>query len=121
MTKEEILAEIDSISHFLKNAPMPKEGGVLAERLTNLCAFHARCPEIVADAEYILNSAKAEASNSPEIDYKVWNATRVKNFIESKVLTEQKIFRYADRLNATIVHSIDAVRSQLSYLKSLND
>lgn len=122
-TLENILQEITEISEWLKDAPLPKEGAILALRLTELNSYHARLPEIVADAEYLLNAAKAEASNDPVIDYsnKSWNSTRVKNFIESKTNNEQRTYRFAERLNATIVHQIDSVRSQLSYLKSLND
>jgi len=68
-----------------------------------------------------LLAAKAQASDdiisvTPQI-----SATLLKIKIENRCKNEIKALRFAERLEATASHQLDGLRSQLSYLKSLND
>ncbi len=47
--------------------------------------------------------------------------TVFKQLINGRTVNEAKILKFTERLNRTITHQIDGVRSQLSYLKSLAD
>lgn len=115
-----LLKEITDISEFLKSE-YGIHGNELSRRISEVNAYHARLPEIVATAEYILLAAKAQASEdilnaSPEI-----TATLLKIKIENRCKNEIKALRFAERLESTASHQLDGLRSQLSYLKSLND
>jgi hypothetical protein len=44
-------------------------------------------------------------------------ATRLREVLASKTAAEGRLVRKTERLNAAIVHQIDAVRSQLSFCK----
>jgi hypothetical protein len=76
----------------------------------------SRTSQILADAEILYDAAKGEASEEFIGTRDGWII--VKGLIEAKVSEEKRLFRQADRLNSTVVHSIDAIRSMLSSEKA---
>lgn len=113
-----ILKEIQEISEFLKT-PYGMHGEELSRRISELNAYHARLPEIIATAESLLLNARAKASEdlleqNPEV-----SATMGKIKIDSDCSNYIKVLKFAERLDSACTHQLDGVRSQLSYLKSL--
>jgi len=119
-TLNEITRQLKTVSDFIaSNYGM--EGLELTERIRGLNGYHAFMPELMADAEYHLSEKIAEITGGIDFTDKSNNATRVNLIISSNTLTEKRLVRLAERTNATLTHQLDAIRSQLSYLKSLND
>ena len=114
------LAEIKQISAFLQT-PYGMHGEELSERISHLNGCHAQLPEIIATLDYIAYEAKAKASEELIGLYPDMGATMMKIKIEARCKKELTAQKFAERLDAAAVHQMDALRSQLSYLKSLND
>ncbi len=115
ITVLDIAKEIKEINDALQTDYNYKDGDELSGILAFLKSQLARSNELLSQAEYLLNVAKGEASE--DIPDKV-PATRYKDVLSRKVASEQKVYRFVERTNASIVHIIDAVRSQLSYAKA---
>lgn len=110
---ETIAREVKELNDYLAQS-YETEPGAIFGKISILCNYLARTTELLSQAEYILNRAKGKASN--EIDSKV-SATRYKDVIMEIVANEQKVYRFVERLNASIVHILEGMRSQLSYCK----
>lgn len=116
----EITKQLKEVGDFIaSNYGM--EGVELTERIRSLNGYHALMPELIADAEYHLSEKIAETTDKIDFTDKSNNATRINLIINKNTLTEKRLVRLAERVNATLTHQLDAIRSQLSYLKSLND
>ena len=86
----------------------------LMDRLTNLNVYLARTASILPDAEAELASARGRIAH----DYPDESATRLRYILEAGTVNEMKFYRQVERLNATIVHQIDAIRTQISFIKA---
>jgi hypothetical protein len=75
----------------------------------------ARSAEILADAQIILDKKRGEVAESFVGTEESWNI--VKHLIEAKCADEKKLYILSERLNATLVHQIDEIRTLLSYEK----
>lgn len=115
MLKEliDISNEIKDINDFLAQN-QESDPNAIFTKITLLSNYLARTTELLSQAEYILNVARGKASE--EIDAKV-QATRYKDVLMARVSNEQKVYRFVERTNASIVHILEGLRSQLSYLK----
>jgi hypothetical protein len=113
MTTEQI-TEIVEMHEYIAatyNHDNPTE---LMDRLTCLNVYLARTAALLPEAEADLSQKKGEISHRNPDE----SATRLRYIIESESWREAKIYRQIERLNATIVHQIDAIRTQVSYIKS---
>src|SRR3990167_6454004 len=111
--------EIETIYKHVKelvldDAIYPK----LSEELNWSVQMLARSGEILAHAE--IEEKKARAIHLQEEikkDGKI-GATMLKEIVSALTANESKIVTLSDRLNRLLVHRIDALRTQISYVKS---
>ena len=113
-TKEKLVEELQFLCDTLQGST-PKEPELILEDLRFSTGYLARTAELVADAEYYLNVRRGEvAHENSEL-----TATILREVSAKDCATEQRIYRLAERINATLTHRIDSLRSQLSYEKML--
>lgn len=113
-----IATEIKRINDFLIETYEETEAYTVSHLMKLLKTEIARTNELYANAEYALNVAKGEASEQLYKDNPRLTATQYKDVLNLKIAREIKVFRYVERTNASIVHIIDILRSQLSFLKA---
>lgn len=97
------------------------EGHSLVSRLTEVGAYMAEAGKLKADAEFHfndkLNSEILRMIRELLPDY---TSASVQNaFCKSLAKEEAHLVSFAERVNRTCTHQVEAMRSQLSYLKSL--
>jgi hypothetical protein len=81
-------------------------------QLTQICGLAAQCK---GSAKKLLELARLKAMLEMGTDY---TGNLAMTFINSKCANELGLFEYADRINASLTHNIDGLRSVLSYRKS---
>lgn len=96
------------------------EGHVLINRLTEVSAMMAESGKLLADAEYHRNGKMvSEIITALREKFPEYTSATVQNkFINSVASYEQWLVTYADRVNRTATHQVDAMRTQLSFIKS---
>lgn len=113
-SKREILeAEMLEIHQFVSDSWQHADAEQLSERLTVLSIYLARTADMLGEAEFLLSNARGcwtEMLNGMQ-------ATELREILAMKTAAEQRLATKLERLNAAIVHQIDAVRSQLSFCK----
>lgn len=109
-----IAEEINELYKSLKQELDRTPEGLLAE-LDYRCQWLARSSEILADCKLILDKRSGEEAEKFIGSEDGWNVVKI--LIASRVREEAKLVHLAERLNATICHQIDAVRSILSFEK----
>ncbi len=119
MTLEKINKEIIDIAEFCSCYYNKDNGIEMSERLTNLSVYLSRSAILQCEAQELFD--KAIASETEKLLGQELSATVGTNLIKGRISTEAKLFRLCERMNKTITHQLDALRSQLSYLKSFND
>lgn len=119
MTLEQINNEITEIAEFCSCYYNKDNGHEISERLTNLNVYLSRSSILQVEAQEIFD--KALASETEKLLGQELSATVGTSLIKGRISTEAKLLRLCERMNKTITHQIDALRSQLSYLKSFND
>jgi hypothetical protein len=109
-----IAEEIEGIN----NAIVREYDYTNADEISNLIQKHtsrlARTDFLCAEAERLLNDAKGFYAEN--IDQKM-QATRFREVLEAKVSLFQRAYTQCAKTNSTLKATIDALRSQLSYLK----
>lgn len=121
MTEEEILEEITDIAGFCEVTYDQTNGEELSERLTNLNVYLARTAQLEVEATALYDARLADVTIRIADIYKTFGATERKNIANGEISTHKKLVELCERLNKTIVHSIDGIRSQLSYLKTMKE
>lgn len=119
MKLEEINSELTDITEFCACYYNKDNGVELSERLTSLNVYLARSAVLLGEAQEVYGNSLAEKSNellSLDLAPSVFN-----NVLKGRLAVEQKLLTLCERMNRTITHQIDGIRSQLSYLKSFND
>jgi len=86
-------------------------------RLSNLVIHLARVGKMLAEVEYLLNDRKQRLMESEEIE-RYSTPSMQKQYLDSLLKHEQYLYKCVERLGSSIVHQIDALRSQLSYFKT---
>lgn len=114
MMAEELLTELTTIYSNIKEGLDRTPEGLL-EELDNRGQWLARSAELVAEAQAILDTKRGEASEAYAGRKESWSI--IKALVERDCKLEKKIFTLADRLNATLTHQMDEVRSILSFEK----
>lgn len=90
------------------------------ERMSTISVYMARTGEMLADAKKALREKKSSEINNTIINIakkQCLSATVQKALVESIAENEAYLVDRLDRLNAACTHQLDALRSQLSYLK----
>ena len=109
----ELLKEINTIFYFCKQ-PYEKDPQEILERITKLVTHLARSSEIYADVQYEYDKKLGKEAEK----LKSISPMKAKDILKGKVATEARILLLSQRLNATITHQLDAIRSQLSFIKA---
>lgn len=110
-----LTSEVNETYENLK-APISTETEELPVELDNRCQWLARSAEIYAQVQYIHDKARGDAA---EKHHKVSSATLLRELINRDTADEARVLTLAAKLNSTIVHQIDAIRTRLSYEKQL--
>ena len=85
---------------------------LLAE-LDYRCQWLARSGELIADAQYILDCKRGQVADKNNN----LSATLLREVIARDCAEENRLYKLADRLNATLTHQIDALRTMISFEK----
>jgi len=111
----ELMGELSEMYAYCQTTYSERNGDEMSNRLQYLSSYLSRSAEIMCEAREILDGKEGYWSEMapPEM-----NATRFRGWLKGKVQTEQKIYNMAERLNASIVHLMDALRTQISRLKA---
>jgi len=118
MSLDEIISEIKEISEFTATWYNKDQGHEMSERLTNLNVYLSRSAVLQSEAQALVDIALA--NETEKIADKGYTPTIITNIAKGKVATELKLWKLCERINRTITHQIDSIRTQLSYLKSHN-
>jgi hypothetical protein len=115
MTAPELVKEVDEIYATIKE-PLDRSPEGLMGELETRGTYLARSAEILADAGVILDTKRGQVAELYLNGTESWNL--VKSLIEAKCSEEKRLYVLAERLNATISHQLDVIRSMLSFAKS---
>lgn len=113
MTKESLLEELSQLYKsigmgFDRSSPetLIAEGEYRSQWL-------ARSAELAAEAQFIHDKARGLASEK----YMDVSATIMREFVGRDCADEARILKLAERLNATLVHQMDMIRTIISFEK----
>lgn len=112
---EKLSEEYDKIYTFVTST-YNENGHELIERISMLNIYLARSGKLLAQAEYLQNSKTEFILSSSGV--KDFSPSIQKEFIKGACKNESYLFTCLSRLNSCIMHQIESIRSQLSYLKS---
>jgi hypothetical protein len=119
-TFSKLLQEVAKMNYFLAEE-YDSEPTQLSDRLTTLSTFLARTGQIVADMEYVYNMKMGILAEETNEKYPTLAPMKFKELIRHKVANEIRGLTMAQELSRTIRHQLDAVRSQLSYEKTIHE
>ena len=119
MTYNDLKKEAESIQSFCEITVSDNPEEVIA-RIADLSVLIARSGKMLADAKYILNERKKDETvdlitrliSKDKLSAKVQNA-----LIDSICKDEQYLVDWIERINRTVTHQADILRSVLSYEK----
>lgn len=115
LTAIEILNEVSDISEFIYQGHRHLDSGdEMSGYIDKLSGYMARLPRLEADAEYLLNYKRGECAEGN----KNISATLFREVLAKETALEQKVFKFAHRLNTNILEIVQSARSQLSFLKA---
>ena len=116
MTKlEQQQSEVKEILEYCKTK-YDNEPAVLLDRLTMLNVYLARSGELKANIQFLYDLQQDKEINTLSVTD--LQPMKLREVLKGKLALENYALNLADRLNATIVHQIDSIRSQLSYMKT---
>ena len=101
-----IIQEIEKMQSFLETTASdnPKE---LIERLTDINVYLARSGKLLADAKAYQDQVTAN----------IYPATVAIKFVAAQSVTANQLVVWLDRINRTLVHAGDNIRTQISFAK----
>jgi hypothetical protein len=111
---EKLAEEMDKLYESIK-APLDRTPQGLLAELDFRCQWLARSAEIQADAELIFNKKKGEVAETFLGAEESFNTIKI--MIEARCGLEKRLLTLAERLNRTLTHQIEAIRSLVSYEK----
>ena len=122
ITLEQIATELASIYDYLQQKYNEKSGDQLSNRITKLNASLARSAELLSDAKYYLDEKKGRVAEEIYLneEFGHLSSTQSKSIIEGRVALEYRIYFQCERLNRSITHQLEGLRTQISYLKSIS-
>lgn len=112
---ESLTKEYKEIYAEITNPVDSKSGDDLSERISLLNVYLARVGKMLAEAEYLLNSATIFILEDTRT--KTFAPSIQKKWIDANTKEYSYLARCLERMGSTIVHQIDGTRSQLSFLK----
>jgi hypothetical protein len=119
-TPEHIETRLSEIQAFLESTYDADEPTTLSHRITEVSIYMAEAGKLLGDAKYHLQdkmySDLMHLIREQLPDYASANLQNA--FVKSLCKDENRLVNYADRINATCTHQLDAMRTQISYLKS---
>lgn len=111
-----IVKEIEEMQSFLETtvSDNPKE---LIDRLTDINIYLARSGKLLADAKAYQDEIAANVySRHMEFVSRV-PATIAMKFVSAQSVTANQLVTWLDRINRTLVHAGDNIRTQISFAK----
>ena len=117
MTSTELASELGLIYQRISQ-PLDREVVGLMDEMLERCEWLARSSELLAEAQFILDKARGEAAE--KLSQTKFGASILREFIGNLVAEETRLRNLADRLNVTITHQLDAIRTKISFEKSLS-
>lgn len=112
--QERLAEELQDLYTAIKEPIQKGNPQGLMDDLLARQSWLARAAELAADAQYWLDVARGGAAESVEPNMP-WSVA--KELIGGRTAIEGRLLKLADRLNATLTHQIDSIRSVLSYEK----
>lgn len=111
-----IITEIEEMQSFLETITSddPKE---LIERLTDINVYLARSGKLLADAKAYQDSVAANVYATHMEFISHVPATVAMKFVAAQSVTANQIVTWLDRINRTLVHAGDNIRTQISFAK----
>jgi hypothetical protein len=109
-----LIKEIDGLYKSIKT-DLARDPAGLKDELAYRCSWLARSAELKADAQFYLDKKRGEIAEIHIGTKESWSV--VKQLIEAQSRDERRILELADRLNATLTHQMDSIRSILSFEK----
>lgn len=111
-----IISEIEEMQSFLETTTSdnPKE---LIERLTDINVYLARSGKLLADAKAYQDSVAANVYATHMEFISHVPATVAMKFVAAQSVTANQIVTWLDRINRTLVHAGDNIRTQISFAK----
>lgn len=118
--KDEIICYMKTIEEFDKDSA--QDGNALHAYLIELTNVMARCNYLMAEYKRANRIQKKEAYlkliGSSQANARYFSASLAKDFIESSCYESAYIYELAERTSRLATHTIDAVRTIVSALKS---
>lgn len=111
-----MIHEIEEMQSFLETTASdnPKE---LIERLTDINAYLARSGKLLADAKAFQDEVTANVYVSHIEFLSHVPATVAIKFVAAQSVTANQLVTWLDRINRTLVHAGDNIRTQISFAK----
>lgn len=119
MNINDMQKEIVEITEFC-SCHYDKDNGIeVSERITCLNVYLARSAVLLSEAQFLFDERFAKETESLISNEKL-TASTINNLAKSRCAIEGKLLKLAERINRTITHQLDGIRTQLSFLKSFN-
>lgn len=118
MTETELTTELSEIYAHIQSVSIDADIQQLLNELDYCNGSLARSAQLQAEAGALLNKARGIASEEYANGAESFSATQAKYFIESRTSDHTKLYTLAERLNRTLTHRIDSIRTAISFEKS---
>lgn len=111
-----VLKEIEEMQSFLEitASDNPKE---LIQRLTDINVYMARSGKLLADAKALQDTITAKVYEEHKEFVGRVPATVAIKFVSAQTATANQLVNWLDRINRTLVHAGDNIRTQISFAK----
>lgn len=116
MTADEILINCNRIKGELESQVETSNIESVMDKLNNLTGLSGLSAELVANTKHLILQRQKPAILLAQKSSV--SASMQKAFVESECAEEMMLYTYAERLNAAITHSLDALRTIVSMRKS---
>ena len=115
MTAQEIADELDDYYGQI-SSPIDKDNPTgLIDDLGKRCQLLARSAVLLADAQFIHDKARGMECDAPGVAG--MSATLMREYLTGACASEARLVTLAERLNSTLVHQVDSLRTMISYVK----
>jgi hypothetical protein len=117
---EAIAQELQTYQDYLQQEYRSDNGAEVVARIDTLGGYMARSGKLKADAEWFYNKLiDSEIMNCLQsMMHEKLSTSTVNKMIEAKAKDYKYLLTWADRVNRSCTHQIDAMRSILSDLKA---
>lgn len=114
----QIESELADIQSYLE-LPSPSDNPAeLTERLSTLMQHMARSGKLKSDAEYHYNTVLSSSIIDAIKTTSKLSPSTLNKYVDSLCKDYKQIASWADRINRSATHQIDATRTLISYAKS---